>query len=147
VIDPAKYPSVKTGARQGGYILADCSGKKPDVVIIATGSEVHLALECQEKLSQEKIETRVVSLPCWNLFESQSNEYKSSVIPEEVPLLFIEAGETLGWHSYLNSSANVIGVDRYGASAPGKKVMEEYGFSVNNVCEKVHSILKNKKQK
>ena len=147
VIDAKKYPAVKSGARQGGYVLAETAGKQPDIIIVATGSEVHLAIESRQKLADEKIEIRVVSLPCWNLFESQPDEYKRSVIPEGIPLLFIEAGETLGWHSYLNSSANVIGVDKYGASAPGKKVMEEYGFSVKNVCDKVHSIFNNKKKK
>jgi transketolase len=147
ILDPGKYPMITSGARKGGYILAETSGKKPDIVIVATGSEVHLALECRDKLQDERIEARVVSLPCWNLFESQSDQYKSSVIPDAIPLLFIEAGESLGWHSYLNSAANVIGVDKYGASAPGKKVMEEYGFSVKNVCEKVHSILKTQKEK
>jgi transketolase len=147
ILDPGKYPMITSGARKGGYILAETSGKKPDIVIVATGSEVHLALECRDKLQDERIEARVVSLPCWNLFESQSDQYKSLVIPDAIPLLFIEAGESLGWHSYLNSAANVIGVDKYGASAPGKKVMEEYGFSVKNVCEKVHSILKTQKEK
>lgn len=146
ILDPLKYPALKSGVSKGGYILAETSGKQPDIVIVATGSEVHLAIEARAKLSAENIEARVVSLPCWNLFGLQPDAYKSSIIPPGIPLLFIEAGETLGWHSYLNSAANVIGVDKYGASAPGKKVMEEYGFSVINVCEKVHSILQSQKK-
>ena len=103
VLDLSKYPSVKDGAKRGGYIIADRSESTADIIIVATGSEVHLALEASEKLSLEGIEVRVVSLPCWTLFESQPEDYKNAVIPDGVPLMYIEAGETLGWHSYLGS--------------------------------------------
>jgi transketolase len=147
VLDMNKYPAIKTGAKQGGYVIADSNESAADIIIIATGSEVHLALASHDKLTKEGIKTRIVSLPCWTLFQSQSEEYKNNVIPDGIPLLYIEAGESLGWNSYLGPQANVIGVDRYGASAPGKKVMDEYGFSVKNVCEKVHAILKKEKAK
>jgi transketolase len=100
-----------------------------------------LALEARDKLTGEGVKARVVSLPCWSLFYDQPKPYRKQVLPEGIPTLAIEAGTTLGWNSYAGPSAAVIGVDRYGSSAPGEVVMHEYGFTVENVCRKVRELL------
>jgi transketolase len=142
VLDLASYPDIPTGVLRGGYVLADAGdGVRPDVVLIATGSEVHLALNARDRLAGEGVKARVVSLPCWSLFKAQAEAYRKEVLPEGVPLLAIEAGVTLGWDSYLGPPMPVLGVDRYGASAPGDVVMREYGFTVENVCRQVRALL------
>ena len=110
-------------------------------MLVATGSEVHLALNARNRLAGEGVKVRVVSLPCWSLFKAQAEPYRKEVLPEGVPLLAIEAGVTLGWDSYLGPPMAVLGVDRYGASAPGDVVMREYGFTVENVCQQVRTLL------
>ena len=142
VLDLASYPSIAAGVPRGGYVLSDAvDGTPPDIVLIATGSEVHLALNAHNRLATEGVKARVVSLPCWSLFKTQAEPYRKEVLPEGVPLLAIEAGVTLGWESYLGPPMPVLGVDRYGASAPGDVVMREYGFTVENVCRKVRTLL------
>ncbi len=142
VLDLATYPGIPTGVARGGYVLADTGeNARPDVVLIATGSEVHPALNARARLSDEGVKARVVSLPCWSLFKAQAEAYRKEVLPEGVPLLAIEAGVTLGWDSYLGPPMPVLGVDCYGASAPGEVVMREYGFTVENVCQKVRALL------
>jgi transketolase len=142
VLDLASYPGIAAGVRRGGYVLADAGdGTRPDIVLIATGSEVHLALNAHNRLASEGVKARVVSLPCWSLFKAQAEPYRKEVLPEEIPLLAIEAGVTLGWDSYLGPPMPVLGVDRYGASAPGDVVMREYGFTVENVCQQVWTLL------
>ena len=113
----------------------------PDIVLIATGSEVHLALNARDRLASEGVKARVVSLPCWSLFKAQPEPYRNQVLPEGVPPLAIEAGVTLGWDSYLGPPDAVLGVDRFGASAPGEVVMREYGFTVENVCQQARALL------
>jgi transketolase len=148
VLDLARFPGLSVGAPMGGYILADCpAGERPDVILIATGSEVHLALEAREKLSIEGVQTRVVSLPSTELFSKQPELYRDKVLPTGVPLLVIEAGASLGWKSYIGPQITVIGVDKFGASAPGKDVMEHYGFTVENVCKQTHKVLQRLKEK
>jgi len=111
-------------------VLAHASGDAlPDITMIATGSEVQLALAAREKLEAQGVRARVVSLPSWNLFIAQPVEYREKVFPLEVPMLAIEAGVSLGWRPYIGSGIATIGVDRFGASAP-EKFMREYGFSV-----------------
>ncbi|MEJ2601360.1 MAG: transketolase C-terminal domain-containing protein [Anaerolineales bacterium] len=142
ILPLAKYNDIPLGARSGGYVISHAERKgEPDIILVATGSEVHLALESQEKLSQKGIQARVVSLPCWKLFEEQPEEYQNKVLPPQVPILAIEAGSPLGWKSYVGPHIDVIGVDRFGASAPGKIVMDKYGFNVDNVVEHVEAIL------
>ena len=132
----------------GGYILADCAtGARPDVILIATGSEVHLALEAREQLLIEGVQTRVVSMPSTELFSKQPELYREHVLPTGVPLLAIEAGASLGWNSYVGPQITVIGVDIFGASAPGSEVMQKYGFTVWNVCNKTHALLQQAKEK
>ncbi|TGU70770.1 transketolase [Geomonas terrae] len=123
------------GVLRGGYVLAEGDGGTPRLILIATGSEVSLALRARDRLQEEGIATRVVSMPCWELFDEQPREYRESVLPPEVPArLAIEAGSPLGWHRYVGSAGAVLGVEGFGASAPGEVVLSEYGFTVDNVC-------------
>jgi transketolase len=148
VLDLARYPQVHEGVALGGYILADsASGAKPDIILIATGSEVHLALESRDRLVSEGVQVRVVSVPSTNLFSLQSQQYRDNVLPPSIPLLIIEAGVSLGWNSYVGPRIAVIGVDTFGASAPGPVVMEHYGFTVENICKQAHKVLGQLKEK
>lgn len=141
IIDRSKYASPE-GLKKGAYVLADCDSGKPELIIIATGSEVHLALEAYEKLTQEGIKVRVVNMPSFELFEQQSVEYQREVLPPTVTKrIAIEAGATLGWYKYVGLEGEVIGIDRFGASAPGKVVLEKLGFSVENIVNRAHSLL------
>lgn len=136
-----KYAAViHDNAGKGAYVL-DAGQGEAKAVIIATGSEVHLALEAQAKLAEEGICVSVVSMPSWDMFEMQSEEYKKSVLPEGLPKVAVEAGVTLGWSRYTGSENNVIGINKFGASAPGGTVMKEYGFTAENVAAKVKSLL------
>jgi transketolase len=132
----------------GGYILADSpAGDRPEIILIATGSEVHLALEGRDQLDAEGVKARVVSMPSTNLFASQPDAYRETVLPTGIPLLVIEAGASLGWKSYVGAQIAVIGVDTFGASAPGPVVMQHYGFTVENVCKQAHHVLDKLKEK
>lgn len=136
-----KYAAViHDNAGKGAYVL-DAGQGEAKAVIIATGSEVHLALEAQAKLAEEGICVSVVSMPSWDMFEMQSEEYKKSVLPEGLSKVAVEAGVTLGWSRYTGSEDNVIGINKFGASAPGGTVMKEYGFTAENVADKVKSLL------
>ncbi len=144
ILDPASYPHVQTGVSLGGYILAEApTGGLPQLVMVATGSEVHLALAAREALTDEGIQVRVVSFPCWELFQKQSPEYQQEVCPPQIPLLAIEAGVSLGWQPYIRRETrmDVIAVDRFGASAPGPVVLREYGFHLKNICERARLLV------
>jgi transketolase len=131
------------GLRRGAYVLADAPNGKPDVILIATGSEVSLILETRQELLKQNIQARVVSMPSWELFEAQSQEYRDSILlPSVRARLAIEAGAPQGWYRYVGDQGDVIGVDRFGASAPGDVVMQEYGFNVENVRQRVLALLK-----
>jgi transketolase len=141
VLDLNSYPSIPGGVPLGGYILADSpTSGPPDIVLIATGSEVHLALEGREQLAAGGIHARVVSMPSTNLFASQSEDYRERIVPTGVPLLVIEAGSPLGWQSFVGPRIAVIGIDTFGSSAPGPAVMKQYGFTVENVCRQAHHL-------
>ena len=136
-----KYVEViHENAGKGAYVL-DAGKGTAKAVIIATGSEVHVALEAQAKLAEEGICVSVVSMPSWDVFEQQSEEYKQSVLPAGLPKVAVEAGVTLGWSRYTGSEDNVIGINKFGASAPGGTVLKEYGFTAENVANKVKSLL------
>ena len=120
---------------------------RPDIILIATGSEVHLALEGRERLATEGVQARVVSMPSTNLFASQSDDYREKILPTGVPLLVIEAGSSLGWQSFVGPQIAVIGIDTFGSSAPGPVVMQHYGFTVENVCRQAHHVLDQLKEK
>ncbi|WP_028399090.1 transketolase [Ectobacillus panaciterrae] len=129
---------------KGAYVLSAGKKETADVLLLATGSEVSLAVKAQEALAAEGIDAAVVSMPSFDRFEAQSAAYKESILPKAVTKrLAIEMGASFGWHRYVGLEGDVIGIDQFGASAPGEKIMEEYGFSVNNVVAKVKAMLKN----
>ncbi|MEO8341142.1 MAG: transketolase C-terminal domain-containing protein, partial [Nitrospirota bacterium] len=131
--------------RLGAYILADAPQGSPHVILIASGSEVGLIVAAREVLQEQHIAVRLVSMPCWELFEAQPQDYRDSVFPPSVrPRLAVEAGATQGWHRYVGDQGDIIGVDRFGASAPGPVVMHEYGFTVENVCRRAMALVKRK---
>jgi transketolase len=137
-----KYPQIPAGVPNGGYVLADApSGTRPDIILIATGSEVHLALESRDQLATQGVHARVVSVPSTNLFSSQPDAYRNKILLPGVPLLVIEAASSLGWRSFVGPQIAVIGVDTFGASAPGPVVMQHYGFTQENVCKQAHRVL------
>jgi transketolase len=141
VIDRRTFASAR-GLANGAYVLAEAGGKKPRVILIATGSEVAIALEAQETLEQAGIATRVVSMPSWELFEKQPRQYREEVLPPAIRArLSIEAGATLGWTKYVGDEGASIGLDRYGASAPGEVAMTKLGFSVRNVVHRAKALL------
>jgi transketolase len=147
VIDRGKR-SPAMGLRKGAYILSDSYPSKPEVILIATGSEVHLALEVHEKLLAEGIKTRVVSMPSWELFEQQPEKYRQEVLPPDVPQrVAIEAGVTLGWHRYVGREGEIIGIDHFGASAPGNVLLKEFGFTSVDILNRVRTLLTRKKGK
>ena len=130
------------GLGRGAYVLAEASKPPARLVLIATGSEVALALQAREKLEGEGIPTRVVSMPSWELFDRQPREYREEVLPPSVPArLAVEAGASLGWKRYVGDRGDSIGLDRYGASAPGEIVLKELGFSVENVVARAKALL------
>ncbi len=130
------------GLQRGGYVLVDAPGGAPQVVLIATGSEVALAVKAQETLVASGVRARVVSLPCWELFGRQSAEYRESVIPSAVTArVSVDAGATFGWHRWIGDHGAAVGLDRYGASARGEINMKELGFTVEEVVRKAHGVL------
>ena len=112
-----------------------------DIVLLASGSEVSLVVAAGKELSRKGVSVRIVSFLSWQLFEEQPPEYRSAVLPPGVPVLAAEAGSSLGWKPYLGQGVEVIGVDRFGASAPGEAVMKEYGFTPDNVCRRAMAML------
>ncbi|MEW5913213.1 MAG: transketolase [Thermodesulfobacteriota bacterium] len=133
-LDPAAYP-MAAGVAKGAYVLSDCAGA-PQLLLIATGSEVTLALAAQAKLAQAGVAARVVSMPSWELFAAQDQAYRNSVLPPAIKArLAIEAGATLGWERWVGDSGAVIGLDRFGESAPGPTVMDKLGFNLDNVTK------------
>jgi transketolase len=141
---PVLDRSGKTGdTSRGAYVLADATAGRPRLVLIATGSELHLAVEAREKLEAEGIPTRVVSMPCWEFFEKQPREYREAVLPPDVRArLSIEAGVTLGWKRWVGDGGGSIGLDRFGASAPGEIVLRELGFTVDHVVRFARDLLR-----
>jgi transketolase len=130
------------GLRRGAYVLADASNGKPDLILIGTGSEVALVVAARQKLAEQKIQARVVSMPSWELFDLQPSEYRESVLPRLIrPRLAVEAGLPQGWHRYVGDSGEIIGIERFGASAPGNVVMEKLGFTVDHVVERAVKLL------
>jgi len=141
IIDRSKYASAE-GVAQGAYVLADCASKTSEVLLIASGSEVAPALEAFEKLSAEGIATRLVSMPSWDLFEKQSQSYRDEVLPPQVEeRLAIEAAAPFGWERYVGRKGAVIGMKRYGASAPFKVLAEKLGFTAAKIVERAHEML------
>ncbi|MGA2307099.1 MAG: transketolase [Acidimicrobiales bacterium] len=127
------------GVAKGGYVLAEAVGAPaPQIVLIGTGSEVQLCVGAATALGEAGVAARVVSLPCWEWFEEQGEDYRAEVLPPGVPALSVEAGSTFGWSRYADAS---IGLDTFGASAPGAVAMEKFGFTVEHVVERAHALL------
>lgn len=130
------------GVSKGAYVVSPADKETPDALLLAAGSEVSLAVEAQKTLAGDGIHVSVISMPSWDRFEQQSQEYKDSVLPKSVKKrLGIEVGASFGWHKYTGDEGDVLAIDKFGASAPGEKIMEEYGFSVNNVVARVKTLL------
>lgn len=141
-LDRNVYGSAE-GLKKGAYILSEPQGKKANFILIATGSEVGLIVAAQHKLAEKGIFARLVSMPSWELFESQTQQYKDSVFPRDIKArLAVEAGVPQGWERYVGDFGGIIGIDKFGASAPGDKVMKEYGFSVENVVKQAEEVKK-----
>ena len=130
------------GVARGAYVLRDSPLDRIDIILIATGSEVSLALEAQTLLKERHIGARVVSMPCWSLFDEQPIFYKLQIFPEDViKRLAIEAGVTLGWERYVGSYGDVVGIDHFGASAPYQRIAEEFGFTAKHVAERAQQLM------
>lgn len=130
------------GVAKGAYVISPATKETADVLLLASGSEVALAIEAQKALEEEGISAAVISMPSWDQFEKQSKEYKESVLPKTVKKrLAIEMGASLGWHRYTGDEGDVLAIDQFGASAPGEKVIAEYGFTVENVVARVKALL------
>jgi transketolase len=141
VLDRQKYASAE-GLARGAYILADAKGRAPDIILIASGSEVSVAVEAYEKLMADGVAARVVSMPSWDLFENQPQAYKDEVFPPAVTArLAVEAASPLGWDRYVGPKGGVIGLNRFGASAPYKVIAEKLGFTAANVVARAKELL------
>ncbi len=140
VFDRNKYASAE-GASKGAYVLADCDGT-PDFIIMSTGSEVQLCIDAYEQLKKEGIKIRVVSMPCWSLFEEQSEEYKESVLPVNIKnRIAVEAGCELGWNKYMGDKGRFIGLHDFGASGPYKELYKKFGITTENIISTVKNKL------
>jgi transketolase len=130
------------GLRRGAYIIADAPGGKMDLILIASGSEVNLALAAQKKLVERGAAARVVSMPSWDLFDAQPQEYRDEVLPPTVRArLAIEAGVAHGWHRYVGDQGDILAVNHFGVSAPAKLVFEKFGFTADNVVSRALKLL------
>ena len=141
ILDAERIPNDAIG--RGAYVLED-PDRTPDVVLLATGSEVHLALNAAMTLADEDVAARVVSMPSMERFEEQPDSYRHDVLPPGVPTVAVEAGTTRGWHHLVGDDGAVIGLDRFGLSGPGEAVYEELGFTVDHVVDTVHAVLKDR---
>jgi transketolase len=127
---------------KGAYILKEAQNGKPDVILMGTGSEVHIAIEASARLEEKGVGVRVVSMPSWELFEEQPEEYRLEVLPPEVEArIAVEAGMPQGWHHYMGSMGEVIGLDRFGASAPSKVLYEKFGITSDRVVERALALI------
>jgi transketolase len=127
--------------RKGAYVLSEAAGGKPQAVIIATGSEVSLAMEAQKALAAEGVNVRVVSMPSTNVFDKQDQSYKDSVLPKGIKRVAVEAGVTDGWHKYVGLEGAVVGINSFGESAPAPELFKHFGFTTENVVKAVKGVL------
>ena len=131
-----------TGVSRGAYVLRETAGGAPQVVLIATGTEVTLALAAQEKLAASGVRARVVSMPSCELFAAQAADYRDSVLPRDVPRVSVEAASSFGWHRWVGDRGTVIGIDRFGASGPGPTLFKQFGFTADNVARAALELVK-----
>ncbi|HTT25534.1 MAG TPA: transketolase C-terminal domain-containing protein, partial [Thermoplasmata archaeon] len=137
----APGPTIAAGVARGAYTIADADCGTPALILIGTGSEVSLCLSARARLVASGIDTRVVSMPSWELFDEQPEGYRSAVLPRRTPKIAVEAGSPLGWERYVGSSGRVVGLDRFGASGPGPAVQSALGFTVDRVVELGRSLV------
>ncbi len=132
-LDRTKYASAQ-GVEKGAYILADAKNGDPELLLLATGSEVSLCVDAYEKLTQQGIRVRVVSMPCWEIFDKQSPEYQEQVLPNKVRArVAVEQASTVGWHRYVGRHGTVLGMKTFGSSAPLKDLLKKFGFTPDSV--------------
>ena len=142
ILDRTKFASAD-GVRKGAYVLSDTQPGKPQLVLIASGSEVSLIVDAAAALQAEGIAVRCVSMPSWDLFEAQPQSYRDDVLPPDVPAkLAVEMGVSMGWDRYVGPAGGVLGIERYGLSAPAKDLLPEFGFTVANVVARAKALLK-----
>ena len=146
-LDRTQYASA-AGVAQGAYVLADCEGGSPEVLLLATGSEVALCITAYEQLKNDGVHARVVSMPSWELFERQDAAYQESVLPDAVQArVSIEAGSGLGWERYVGRHGAILAMHSFGTSAPGKDVMAHFGFDTAHVVGAAQEQLRRHKSK
>jgi transketolase len=133
------------GVAHGAYVLADAPGENPELILIASGSEVSLAVEAYERLLKDGIRARVVSMPSWDIFEHQTREYRDSVLPPNVKArIAVEQASTFGWERYVGERGRVIGMHTFGASAPLKELQKKFGFEPDQVVAAANEVLASK---
>jgi transketolase len=139
-IDRSRYQGAE-GLQKGAYVLADLGQAEPELILMASGSEVDLIIKAGEKLAAEGISLRLVSFPSWELFRQQDEDYRDQVLPSGIKArLAVEAGVSQGWQEWVGDEGMVIGVNKFGASAPAERLFKEYGFTVENVIETVREL-------
>jgi transketolase len=132
----------RDGLRRGGYVIREASGGQPQIILIGTGSELQLAFGAAEALEKDGVPARVVSLPCWELFEAQDADYRESVLPAAVRArVAVEAGVSLGWERWVGDEGAMVGLDHFGASAPAGTIFEKFGFSIDRVAAVARGVL------
>jgi len=142
ILDRAAY-SPANGLEKGAYILADSGGREPELILIASGSEVELIVAAQKLLTEEGIAVRTVSMPSWELFEAQPEEYRNAVLPPSIQArLVVEAGISQGWGKYAGNRGDILSLDYFAASAPGKVLFEKFGFTVENVAARARKLIR-----
>jgi transketolase len=140
-LDRARYAPAD-GVRRGAYVLSDAPNGEPELILIASGSEVSLILATAERLEKENIRVRCVSMPSWDLFDALPQADREAVLPPSVSArLAVEAGAGQGWHRYVGDLGGVLGVERFGASAPAEVMLREYGFTIDEVCRRARTLL------
>jgi transketolase len=139
---PIYAETARGGALRGGYVLRDSDSGEPEVILIATGSELQLAVDAHTSLTQQGVRARVVSMPCFELFDKQDEPYRESVLPEAIHArVSVEAGITFGWQHYVGDAGVSVGIDRFGASAPAPDLFEFFGFTVERVVDAAREAL------
>jgi len=145
-LDRSRY-ALADGLRRGAYILNDVANGTPELILIASGSEVGLIVAAAQRPQGEGLAVRLVSMPSWELFEAQSQAYRDAVLPPAIPArLAVEAGVSQGWHRYVGDHGDLLCVDHFGASAPASDMLREYGFSVENVCQRALALVEKIKE-
>jgi transketolase len=135
-------PGPDAGLARGAYVLRDPKEGAPQALLIATGSEVQLAVAAHELLARSGVRTRVVSMPCWEAFAEQPRDYRDRVLPPTLRArVAVEAGVTLGWERWVGDAGAIVGIDHFGASAPGDEVLKRFGFTAEHVAETVRRVL------